>query len=308
MSEIKRRPKRTWLHTESNFFELWLENAQIQDIWQQCIVPYFSTEHILPHLHAQGRHTDYAFSSTQPHPGKFLDQLKNTTANGFSIVPPEFPEQETLFIWKEERLLAIIAGEIQEQNSNEVNLIRLFLWRIISDLRQKDLEVDTIHDEITSAYNQHYLRLLIEMELDRGKRYGIFFSLLFLDLDNLKLVNERHGHLVGTTVLKEVSELIKMSVRRGDAVARFGGDEFVILLLHTHPAGALHVAHRILKTMSTHMFLQEKNMAITISASIGISGFPDHGNSAEALIQKADIAMYRVKQSGKNGIEIYQGD
>jgi len=296
------------LEAEAQFFRLWLENANISDFWQKCIAPRFSTKKTPPRLYAQSRHNHVTFSITEEQAIFVQAQASVSNSNGFSIIAPMHPSTETLFYWKEGQIMALISGELPKQKQNSVRLIELFLWKVINDLKQKDLEVDTIHDEITCAYNQHYLRLLIDMEVDRGKRYGIFFSLLFLDLDNLKVVNELYGHLVGTAVLKEVTGLIKESVRRGDAVARFGGDEFVILLLHSHPEEASIVAGRILKTISNHVFLKEKNLSINISASIGITGFPDHGNTTETLIQKADIAMYRVKQSGKNGLEIYKGD
>lgn len=296
------------LHRGNALFQLWLDNATTSEIWQQCIAPLFSSANTPPRFFAKGRHSHLSCLVTEEQATAFLNQVPLDDKIGFSMPSPPPHSAESLFLWQEDRIIAMISGETPSPSADFLFLIRMFLWKVLNDLKQKDLEVDTIHDEITSAYNQHYLRRLIDMELDRGKRYGVFFSLLFLDLDNLKAVNEQHGHLIGTSVLKEVSGLIQSSVRRGDAVARFGGDEFVILLLHSHPQDARIVAERILKTLSRHTFLQEKNLSMQISASIGITGFPDHGNTTEALIQKADIAMYQVKQSGKNGIEIYQGE
>ncbi len=308
MSSARPSRKTSLLETEIVFFRLWVENAHISEIWQKCISPGFSSEKTAPRLFARGRHSQIAYSINEDQAHTIQDQVLSSIKNGFSMSPLSDLSLETVFFWKEDKLVGMVSGELQKQNPMPIALIELFLWRIINDLKQKDLEVDSIHDEITCAYNQHHLRRMIDMELDRGRRYGIFFSLLFLDLDNLKTVNELYGHLVGTSVLIEVSGLIKNAVRKGDAVARFGGDEFVILLLHSHPDEAYVVAERIRKTLFNHTFLIEKNLSVSITASIGISAFPDHGNTTETLIQKADLAMYRVKQAGKNGTEIYKGD
>ncbi len=308
MSATRKSPQKTFFQKEINFFDLWLKKAHISEIWQQSIVPLFSTDSALPRLFASGRYNKIFFSGDEDQIESFRHLDSRCKNNQFLIEQPGNSPDDSIFYYKSDHIFAVITGNLKENDDLSLLTIKLFLWKIINEIRQNDLEEDTIHDEITGSYNQQYLRLLIDMELDRGKRYGIFFSLLFFDLDNLKSVNEQYGHLIGTSVLKEVSGLIQKSVRRGDVVARFGGDEFVLLLLHAHPGEAFIVAERVLKELAEHTFLNDLDLSIRMSASIGISGYPDHGETTDTLIQKADIAMYQVKQSGKNGIRIYKGD
>lgn len=308
MSASPEKAVKGLLHAESRFFDLWLGNAHISEIWQKCILPLFSTATTLPRLFASGRSNRLLFSVHEEQADLFRSMENRCKNQQFVIEPPPPPSKEYAFYCKSDQVFTVLTGELKKETPETLLIIKLFIWKTIQEIQHKDLEEDTIHDEITGAYNQQYLRLLIDMELDRGKRYGVFFSLLFFDLDNLKMINERYGHLIGTSVLKEVSGVIRKSVRRGDVVARFGGDEFVLLLLHAHPKDAFMVAERILITLSEHLFLTDHGLEIKLSASIGISAYPDHGNTTDLLIQKADLAMYQVKQAGKNGIKIYKGD
>lgn len=194
-------------------------------------------------------------------------------------------------------------GKIQDAELD--TLSRLFFNHLFLLLKLKNYEFHSIKDDITLAYNQNYLKAFIQNEMERAKRYATSFSLIFFDLDNLKAINEMHGHLIGTEVLKEVAAILRSQVRKVDLLSRFGGDEFVIVLLHAGPDRAYEVCQRIRDKMNQHTFLKAKNLAINISGSFGISSFPENGNSVDQLIRKSDLAMYDVKRKGKNGIKIY---
>jgi diguanylate cyclase (GGDEF)-like protein len=199
-----------------------------------------------------------------------------------------------------------ITGSRQE---NELlNWLHIFLNQLFLLLRIKNFEFHSIKDSITLAYNQNYLRAFIQNEIERSRRYSAVFSVVFFDLDNLKVINELHGHLIGTEVLKEVAEVLRSQVRRMDLLSRFGGDEFVIVLLHVEAQRAFEVCKRIQAALKSALFLKDKNLAIEISGCFGISSFPENGNTVDELIRKADIAMYEVKRTGKDGIKIYEGD
>jgi diguanylate cyclase (GGDEF)-like protein len=288
---------------DSLFFNLLVKNATTAEIWEKSIFPFFSPDSAF--FSAQGKHHTLSLPDKTTFFSPGITPAPVNAHVGFRWNQPPCPDGNHQFSWDEDGVSAFVTGILVDQSPAVILMIRLFLMKVVNDLRKRDLEIDTIHDEITKVYNQNYLRRLIALELERGKRYGLSFSILFLDLDNLKAVNDQYGHLIGTEVLKEVSELIKNSVRRGDAVARFGGDEFVMLLLHARPQEAQIVAERTLGTLANHTLLKTKNLSIKISASIGIAGFPEHGDTTELLIQNADQAMYRIKQSGKNGIAIY---
>jgi diguanylate cyclase (GGDEF)-like protein len=162
----------------------------------------------------------------------------------------------------------------------------------------------TITDDLTKLFNSRYLNLYIGREIKRCKRHGIPLSVIFLDLDGFKSVNDAHGHLAGSRTLTEVGSILVEAVRESDILARYGGDEFVVVLPETPPSGALVIAERIRRSIEAHTFLRDQGLEARISASFGIASYPDHALTPEGLIQKADQAMYRVKERDKNGIEV----
>ena len=162
----------------------------------------------------------------------------------------------------------------------------------------------TITDDLTKLFNSRYLNLYISREIKRCKRHGIPLSVIFLDLDGFKGINDQYGHLAGSGTLAEVGTILAQGVRESDILARYGGDEFVVVLPETPAAGALVIAERLRKAIEENCFLQGQGLTARISASFGISSYPDHALTPEGLIQKADQAMYRVKEREKNGIEV----
>ncbi len=162
----------------------------------------------------------------------------------------------------------------------------------------------TITDDLTRLFNSRYLNLYLGREIKRCKRHGIPLSVIFLDLDGFKSINDQYGHLAGSGTLTEVGGILALGVRESDILARYGGDEFVVVLPETPSSGALVIAERLRRAIEEHRFLEPQGIAARISASFGISTYPDHALSPEGLIQKADQAMYRVKERDKNGIEV----
>jgi diguanylate cyclase (GGDEF)-like protein len=162
----------------------------------------------------------------------------------------------------------------------------------------------TITDDLTRLFNSRYLNLYLGREIKRCKRHGIPLSVIFLDLDGFKSINDQYGHLAGSGTLTEVGGILALGVRESDILARYGGDEFVVVLPETPASGALVIAERLRRAVEEHRFLEPQGIAARISASFGIATYPDHALSPEGLIQKADQAMYRVKEREKNGIEV----
>jgi diguanylate cyclase (GGDEF)-like protein len=162
----------------------------------------------------------------------------------------------------------------------------------------------TITDDLTRLFNSRYLNVYIGREIKRCKRHGIPLSVIFLDLDGFKRINDLFGHLAGSRTLAEVGTILAQAVRESDILARYGGDEFVVVLPETAPSGAMVIAERIRRAIEAHTFLKGHGLEARISASFGISSYPDHALTPEGLIQKADQAMYRVKERNKNGIEL----
>ena len=155
----------------------------------------------------------------------------------------------------------------------------------------------TIQDDLTQLFNSRHLNQCLESEIRRAKRTKEPLTLIFLDLDGFKQINDNYGHPQGSKSLIEIAKIIKSASREMDIVGRYGGDEFVLILPATDTEGAIHVGERIRNRIETYTHKE-----IRLTASIGIASYPRHATSKEALIRLADQAMYRVKERGKNGI------
>lgn len=164
------------------------------------------------------------------------------------------------------------------------------------------LQQEALLDDQTSAYNRRFMDVFLAAELDRARRYDRPFSLLFFDLDNLKAINDRYGHLTGSRALREVCRLVQHKIRASDKVFRFGGDEFVVALPETTARGAYGLAQRIRKAVKGYTFLVQESLEIHLTASIGIATYPQDGTTPEALLQRADAALYQVKSSTRDAV------
>ena len=162
----------------------------------------------------------------------------------------------------------------------------------------------TIRDDLTKAYNRRYFESFVDEEIERARRYKGRFSLIFLDLDNLKAVNNAHGHLIGSRVLQEVGKRIISAVRGVDKVARFGGDEFCVILPQTDEVKAERVAQRVRESISSEPYRLGPGIDVTITASFGIATYPIHATTKDDLVKAADRAMYEVKANQKNSVRI----
>ena len=166
----------------------------------------------------------------------------------------------------------------------------------------KRAEALSLTDDLTHLYNSRFLNQVLRRETKRASRSGRPLSLLFIDLDGFKAVNDTHGHLYGSRALVEAAAVIRGSARETDVVARFGGDEFALVLPDTGGEGAFAVGERIRDRIAEFRFLTGDGLDIHLTASVGVATLPDVAASAEELVQAADKAMYQVKETGKNGI------
>ena len=170
--------------------------------------------------------------------------------------------------------------------------------------KQKHLFGLAHFDQLTGLPNRTLLLDRLNQAISVSNRSSRAISLLFIDLDGFKPVNDTFGHGIGDRLLKEVAERLLSCLREGDTAARIGGDEFVVILLESDLDRAITVAHRILGTLRVPYEFGKKNIS-SISASIGIAEYPNHADDLDSLLAAADNAMYRAKNGGKDRFAIY---
>jgi len=162
----------------------------------------------------------------------------------------------------------------------------------------------TITDDCTGLYNQRHLYRMLETEFERASRTKTSFSVIFIDLDHFKLVNDAHGHQAGSLLLAEVGQLLRSLVHKTDAVFRYGGDEFIILLPETGKDLARRTAEQVHQSLRSHSFRVNKNLGFNIRASFGVATYPEDGNSVHQIIRAADAMMYLVKGSTRDSVAV----
>jgi diguanylate cyclase (GGDEF)-like protein len=164
----------------------------------------------------------------------------------------------------------------------------------------------TITDDCTGLYNARHLYKTLETEVYRSSRFGYEFSVLFIDLDHFKSVNDTHGHLIGSKLLAEIGYLVKAQLRLIDFAFRYGGDEFVVLLPQTGKDSALVVAKRLQDGFRASSFCRDEGLNLNVRASIGLATYPHDAREAHDVIRQADSMMYMVKNSTRDNIGIAQ--
>src|ERR1700674_2378137 len=160
----------------------------------------------------------------------------------------------------------------------------------------------TITDDCTSLYNARHLNFMLDTEIYRSHRYAFEFSLIFIDLDHFKMVNDTYGHLMGSKLLSEIGTAIKEKCRLIDLAFRYGGDEFVVLLPQTSKENAMGVARRLHKLIREAVWLKEPGLNVNITASVGVAAYPTDSRTKAELLHLADEAMYLVKNTTRDSV------
>ncbi|HEY7724337.1 MAG TPA: diguanylate cyclase [Anaeromyxobacteraceae bacterium] len=197
--------------------------------------------------------------------------------------------------------------------------VQLRIKSLQDDLRaaQRELERLSITDGLTGINNHRHFQARLREEVSRAQRYGSPLSLVMLDLDHFKEVNDRWGHPFGDQVLRGTAELIRQALRDVDLCARYGGEEFAVLLPETPPQGAVLVARRIRRQVSERVYALDgargsgggspKELQVTCSA--GVASYPSPGaTTPETLVRRADEALYQAKESGRNAVFSWNGN
>lgn len=201
--------------------------------------------------------------------------------------------------------------EVLERIGSLVDLVRPALSNAVYVATVREL---VIKDDTAACFNRRHFEESLPEELSRARRFRSPVSLIFLDMDNLKQVNNEHGHSMGSRTLWEVSARVRAKVRKFDKLFRFGGDEFCIVLPETEWHGAFEVAERVREAIASRPFLEPElgaGKGVGMTASLGVASFPLHARDQRELVRAADKAMQKVKNDTKNAIgiaEISGGD
>lgn len=186
--------------------------------------------------------------------------------------------------------------------------VHLKIKTLQDELKEKNamLQKLSITDELTKIYNRRYVMQRLREELSRAQRYNETISLILIDLDNFKAINDKFGHQVGDSVLTKISALIKKQMRTSDVLGRYGGEEFLIILPNTSIEGSQSLAERIRKSLESNpVNVGRRRITATLSAGV-VSYGGNYPSSYEDLIKKADKALYQAKKEGKNRVCIFK--
>jgi diguanylate cyclase (GGDEF)-like protein len=188
-------------------------------------------------------------------------------------------------------------GAFQEEHLRLLTLIAsqaaALLQRVVMF---EELARLAITDDLTGLCNRRHFLERLSDELRRGERYGLRFSLLFLDIDNFKVINDTYGHTLGDRILADLGKVLRKWGRSSDLIARYGGEEFVAILPMTDGVQAERAAERLRAMVAERSFPRRKRLTV----SLGVASYPADGRSAEDLLQRADGALYQAKRQGRN--------
>jgi len=233
--------------------------------------------------------------------GIFHVSLPATPALSVALVEDPGSRDGTLILWE--------TGTAKDKRAAEKTALCEYAVRYVQNECRWHRKLDKTQallyrDDLTGLYNMRYLEVVLESELRRAQRFPAQFCLLFIDLDGFKKVNDEHGHLSGSSVLKQVADVLREAVREVDVPIRYGGDEFVVVLLGASPAKGHLAAERVRRCIEQKEFQVEDGATTRLTCSIGLAAYPEHGKDRETLLKVADETMYNSKRAGKNRVTI----
>jgi len=194
-------------------------------------------------------------------------------------------------------------------NADELKLVVLHAMerqKLLEEAKEKEIYQElALLDGLTKIYNRRYFEEILRREGDRATRYPQKFSLLMIDIDDFKKYNDTYGHLAGDKVLKRIAHIIFYKTLTTDFAARFGGEEFALIVPQTDKKGASVIAARLLDLISNEDFILDDSTKTKVTVSIGVATFGDDATAKEGLIQAADKALYQAKKLGKNRVCLF---
>lgn len=199
---------------------------------------------------------------------------------------------------------------IAVHSKDELGVLAFGFNRMVIALKEsRDKLIERANtDSLTSLYNHRHFQERLATELSRAERFGRPLSMVMLDIDNFKTLNDTHGHPIGDQVLKDVAKVLCSEVRDIDVVARYGGEEFALIFPETSVAEAKVAAERVRLGVKRHCFMGGDEQSLSVTISLGVAQYPIHSLEREGLIMAADLAMYQAKSMGRNRSVAFSND
>ena len=290
-----------------------------------CIAFYNEESQLFEEWHTQGL-SDHFVTNISFHPGGLADE---TFTSGSYVLSNDRPEtgHKLSKLTRDEGILGFVCLPLVSHTSHlgvlylyrhdrdtflpeEISLLATFAHLAAGALENARLHAKTLSlattDTLTGLFNRRLFDERLNGEMQRSQRHHLSFSLLMLDIDYFKQVNDSYGHLAGDAVLRQLAAVLRVQTREVDTVARYGGEEFVIVTPESDGSSAKLVGERIRKAVAGTAFLLPDGREIGVTVSIGIACYPRCADSAEAMIDRADKALYLAKQEGRNRVYLYR--
>jgi diguanylate cyclase (GGDEF)-like protein len=223
-----------------------------------------------------------------------LEEVKARLASSFATIEGALKQK----VIDEAQIKGFVTSNHQ---TFETEFEKLRTELVQATAHSRELERKINQDPLTGAYNRRAYNQRIEDEMDRFLRYGTLFSLLFIDADHFKNINDTYGHAIGDKCLQEIIKRASKLIRKSDMLARYGGEEFVLVMPETDAANAKNVAEKIRKTIERIAFLYKKD-AVKVTVSIGVTQVRENDAVPQDVLGRADAAVYQAKQDGRNRV------
>ncbi|MGE0868241.1 MAG: diguanylate cyclase [Kofleriaceae bacterium] len=210
-----------------------------------------------------------------------------------------------------EGVIAVQSTRVETFRDDHQRLLESLALQIAAALQNAHLYELAMVDGLTGLFMRRYFDARIEEEIERSRRYGTPFSVVMLDVDDFKHLNDEHGHLIGDRVLRSIANVVKSQMRGVDTAARYGGEEIAVILPRTEMVAAYNVGERIRAAIAESRVTTDSTPAqvVAVTASLGIASFPESkASDGEDLVRRADRALYRAKKTGKNRVELFWSD
>ncbi|MFH0913329.1 MAG: GGDEF domain-containing protein [Candidatus Omnitrophota bacterium] len=275
-------------------------NRNLQGTLDSTIALYDITEEICKSLDA-----DKVFSNFKEGIKKYIEVGDCQFIKGQADLSG-YKDYTTLPLKIQDRLIGyLLVGTLKGEDKEKFYILaQQFLLGIKRAVLYQDIQELAIIDGLTKIFNRRYYLERFKEELERSQKFNYIFSCLMIDIDYFKNYNDRYGHIVGDAILRELSKTIQETIRQIDMVGRYGGEEFSVVLSETDKEAAQFAAERIRQAIEERRIkVYDEELKITVS--IGISTFPGDGKDIKALIDRADSALYRAKETGRNKVCIY---